>query len=110
MITDEKQYRLTKEEKAFYEENGYILAKGVFTREEADFFCREAHDLTRRLAEASDTWSRIEGWGSAAKVTSKPRELLHCHNVQFHSAAFSRLIVDPRFTDRAADIIGRTSS
>ncbi|MBM3264771.1 MAG: phytanoyl-CoA dioxygenase family protein, partial [candidate division Zixibacteria bacterium] len=42
----------------------------------------------------------------AAKVTSKPRELLHCHNVQFHSAAFSRLIVDPRFTDRAADIIG----
>jgi ectoine hydroxylase-related dioxygenase (phytanoyl-CoA dioxygenase family) len=106
MITEVKAYGLTPEEKAFYEENGYVLVKGVFSREEADLFCREAHDLSRRLAAAADAGSRLPGWGSAAKVTSKPRELLHCHNVQFHSAVFSRLIVDPRFTDRAADIIG----
>ena len=106
MITDGKVFGLTPEEIAFYEENGYVLAKGVFTREEADVFCRESHNLSRRLAEVSDTGSRIEGWASAAKVTSKPRELLHCHNVQFHSALFSRMLIDPRFTDRAADIIG----
>jgi ectoine hydroxylase-related dioxygenase (phytanoyl-CoA dioxygenase family) len=32
--------------------------------------------------------------------------LLHCHDVQFHSAAFSRLIVDERLTSIAADLIG----
>ena len=32
--------------------------------------------------------------------------MLHCHDVQFYSAAFSRLIVDERLTGAAADIIG----
>ena len=31
---------------------------------------------------------------------------MHCHNVQFYSAAFSRLLVDPRLTDRVSGIIG----
>ena len=35
MITSEKVHGLTDEEIAFYEQNGYVLAKGVFTREEA---------------------------------------------------------------------------
>jgi ectoine hydroxylase-related dioxygenase (phytanoyl-CoA dioxygenase family) len=106
MITGEKQYGLTPDEVAFYRENGYLLAKGVFTREEAAYLRAEGHALIQRLLEVGAQGTRFEGWGSAAKVTDLPRELLHCHNVQYHSAAFSRLIVDPRLTDRVADLIG----
>jgi len=106
MITSEKVHGLTDEEMAFYEQNGYVLAKGVFTREEAALFREETHALAHRLLSVSDPSVRSEGWTSGAKVTSLRRELMHCHNVQFHSAALARLIIDPRLTDRAADIIG----
>ena len=106
MITNEKAHGLTGEEIAFYEQNGYVLAKGVFTREEAALFREETHALAHRLMSVSDPSVRSEGWTSGAKVTDLRRELVHCHNVQFHSAALARLIIDPRLTDRAADIIG----
>ncbi|MDP6995421.1 MAG: phytanoyl-CoA dioxygenase family protein, partial [Candidatus Poribacteria bacterium] len=39
---------------AFYEQNGYLLAKGVFTREEAALFREETHALAHRLLSVSD--------------------------------------------------------
>ncbi|MDP6053822.1 MAG: phytanoyl-CoA dioxygenase family protein [Candidatus Latescibacteria bacterium] len=106
MITNKKTHEIDDTELAFYRENGYLLAKGVFNREEAAVFREETHTLSRRLMSVSDPSVRSEGWTSGSLVTDLPRELLHCHNVQFHSAVFSRLICDPRLTDRAADIIG----
>src|SRR5262245_46380880 len=106
MITGEKQYGLRPEQIEFYRENGYLLAPGVFTPDEAAYLREEGHALILRHLEAGTEGTRGSGWGSGAKVTDLPRELLHCHNVQFHSAAFSRLIVDPRFTDLVADLIG----
>ncbi len=102
----DKQYGLTPEQVAFYRENGYLLAEGVFTREEAARFRQETHDLAHRLSVAQDKGLRGEGWKAGAKVTDLPRELLHCHNVQFHSAIFGRMILDPRLVDRVADLIG----
>lgn len=106
MVNDEKEPGLRPAEHAFYRENGYVLAKGVFTRDEAAGFRDEAHDLARRLAESGASNLRNQGWGAGAKVTDLPRELLHCHNVQYHSGSLGRLISDPRLTNRAADIIG----
>lgn len=106
MIKPDRHAGFTAEEVVFFRDNGYVLAKGVFTPEEAAYLREEAHALARRLIETSDKPVITGGWGSAAKVTDLPRELLDCHNVQFHSAAFSRLIVDPRLVDRAADLIG----
>lgn len=106
MITNGKIHALTAAQKQAYADGGYVLVEGVFTPEEAAFLRKEAHDLAHRLADVHDDGLRNQGWGSGAKVTDLPRELLHCHNVQYHSAAFSRLITDPRLTDRAADIIG----
>ncbi|MBJ66575.1 MAG: phytanoyl-CoA dioxygenase [Gemmatimonadetes bacterium] len=106
MISPEKTYTLAPYEKQHYVENGYVLVKAVFSRDEAAYFRREVHDIAQRLLgnQADDVVN--QGWSSGAKVTDLPRELLHCHNVQFHSSAFARLLVDPRLTDRAADIIG----
>ncbi len=106
MITSEKVHRLTDEEIVFYKKNGYVLVKGVFNRTEAELFREETHTLAHRLMSVLDPSVCSEGWTSGAKVTDLRRELIHCHNVQFHSAILARLIIDSRLTDRAADIIG----
>src|SRR5206468_9469208 len=45
-------------------------------------------------------------WGSARTLTQERTQLLHCHSVEFHSAAFGRLILDERLTSVAAELIG----
>ncbi|OYT73972.1 MAG: phytanoyl-CoA dioxygenase [Armatimonadetes bacterium JP3_11] len=102
-----KQYTLTDEQVAFYQEQGYLHLPGVLTREEANSLREEAHALIHRLAKTRGGESAVQAqWGSAKLVSELPTTLLHCHNVQFHSAAFTRLICDPRLTDRIADLIG----
>src|SRR5579862_6060772 len=96
---------LTGKQLAFYRDNGYVLVKGLLSRDEAADLRRECHELAARLS----AHQNIEAtWGSAraAVAEAKNTSILHCHNVQFYSAAFSRLIVDDRFTSVAADIIG----
>jgi phytanoyl-CoA hydroxylase len=95
---------LTEEQTAFYRENGYVVVRGMFTPEECAAFREECHALAERL-------SRIRSidatWGSARGLDgAQETKVLHCHDVQFQSAAFARLITDERFTSAAASIIG----
>lgn len=96
---------LTPEQVQFYQENGYLLVKGMFSREEAAQFRQEAHDLIERLRKIREVEAT---WGSARALTggAAQTQLLHCHDVQFYSAVFTRLIVDDRLTSAAASIIG----
>jgi len=95
---------LTDEQKAFYEENGYVVVKGLLTPEEAASYRKETHELAERLSAIQNINST---WGSADSVTKgKETKLLHCHDVQFQSAAFSRLISDERVAGAASSIIG----
>jgi phytanoyl-CoA hydroxylase len=94
---------LTDEQKQFYSENGYVVVRGLLTPEDAAGYRDEVHGIIRRLSLVHDINST---WGSAKTVTTKTTALLHCHDVQFQSAAFSRLIVDDKLTEVAADIIG----
>jgi phytanoyl-CoA hydroxylase len=91
----------TTEQKAFYEESGYLHVKGLLSRAEAADYRRELHELADRLGERDATWSSVRAGDQARRM-----RLMHCHDVQFHSAAFSRLIVDPRLTRIAQGIIG----
>jgi len=94
---------LTEEQKQFYAENGYVLVRGLLSPDEAAAYRQETHDLAQRLSATRDIGA---GWGSAKEVTDKPTQLLHCHDVQVQSAAFTRLLVDERLAGVAADIIG----
>ncbi len=95
---------LTPEELAFYRENGYVLVKGLLSRAEADLYRRESHDLAARLATHTNTDAT---WGAARAVAGGAEtKIHHCHNVQFYSAAFTRLLVNERFTAIAGQIIG----
>lgn len=97
---------MTQEELDFYNDNGYVLLRGVLTPEECAGYRAELHDLARRLEERNRTHDAT--WGSAKDGVSKgkPTQLKHCHDVQFYLSSFSRLIVDPRLTEPAAQIIG----
>lgn len=96
-------------ETAFYQENGYVLVKGLLDKDEAASYREESHALIERLNRDVDPT-----WGSARQLTGDDgptmtmggTSLKHCHDVQFYAAAFSRLIVDPRFTDVAAALTG----
>jgi phytanoyl-CoA hydroxylase len=96
---------LSDEQKAFYAENGYVVVPGLLTPEEAGSYRQEVHDLMDRLSAVQNV--DLGGWGSAKEISNGLKlSLLHCHDVQFQSAAFARLIVDERITGVAADIIG----
>ncbi|MFJ1707056.1 phytanoyl-CoA dioxygenase family protein [Kitasatospora sp. NPDC088346] len=87
-----------------YRENGFLLVKGLIGKEEARALREECHALLGRLADGPDPT-----WGSARELVDESvlrHELRHCHDVQFHSAAFTRLLTEPRFTDVAAAVIG----
>jgi phytanoyl-CoA hydroxylase len=96
---------LTKAQLGFYHEHGYLLVEQMFTPEEAAALRKECHELAARLAAERNIDAT---WGSAREVTAqaKTTSVLHCHDVQFYSAAFSRLLVDERLTGAAAAIIG----
>ena len=94
--------RLAQQQRSFYEANGYLLVEGQYTTEEAGAFRQEAHSLMERLSRHADI---NPTWGSARQI-AEGTKLLHCHYVQFYSAAFTRLLVDERLTAATAELIG----
>ncbi len=96
---------LTSEQLASYHETGYILVRGLFSRPEAAALRDEARDLIARLQRIRNVEAT---WGAARALSAEAAstQLLHCHDAQFYSAAFSRLIVDDRLTSVASSIIG----
>lgn len=89
--------RLSAEQRSFYQQNGYVHVEGLLSPEEAAAYRAELHALAERQGGNDATWSSVRGAGT---------RITHCHDVHFHSAAFTRLLVDPRLTGIAQDIIG----
>jgi phytanoyl-CoA hydroxylase len=87
---------LTREQRADYEAQGFVLLRGLLTPEEAAFYRAEVHALDARQGETNATWASVAG----------ETKLAHSHDVHFKSAAFTRLLTDPRLTETAQAIIG----
>ena len=85
-----------------YATEGYVLVRNLISRDEAEAYRAESHRLLADLARTDDPT-----WGSAAELAGElPTRLQHLHDAQFYSAAFSRLLVDDRFTSVAAAVLG----
>lgn len=96
---------LTQDQLDFYKENGYVHVKGLLSSEEAKTYRDEGHEIIQRLnakQEVDATWKSA----SEAVMTAEKTVLWHCHNMQFQSASFAKLMVDSRITDIASQIIG----
>eukprot|EP01048_Picozoa_sp_COSAG05_P025018 COSAG05_NODE_6162_length_1010_cov_2.522503_2_plen_92_part_00 len=76
---------LTEAEVAQWHDQGYVLARGVFSKEEAAALRAEAHALAERLQARGLSPAlgsqRQGGWASASLVDDGPRALQGCHNV-----------------------------
>lgn len=98
---------LTDDQLAFYRENGYVLVKGLLSREEAAMYRQRLHDLAHRLYVESNRGSDAT-WGAARDSIdgAEKTTLQHCHDVQFYDAALARLLTDPRLTGPASQIVG----
>lgn len=85
-------------------DQGYVVLRGVFERNEMAALRAEGHALLDRLlsvAAIDATWES----GRAIEGAEMSR-LLHCHDVQFHSAAFTRLLLDPRLVSPLVKLVG----
>jgi ectoine hydroxylase-related dioxygenase (phytanoyl-CoA dioxygenase family) len=87
---------MTPEDRKFYDENGYLLVRGLFSPEEAADYRARIHAIADRQGETDATWASVQ---TGTKIQ-------HSHDIQFKDAAFTRLLTDPRLTDVAQDIIG----
>ena len=95
----------------FYRDNGYVLARRVFGADEMATMQLEIESLFERAEAAGrkveatwrGQWREAAGVGGA---TAAPTKVDSIHNLQNHSALFTRLLVDHRLVDRAAELIG----
>lgn len=87
---------LTAAQLAAYREDGFVLVEGLLTTQEAAAFRAEVHALAARQGRTDATWASVQG----------DTAIEHSHDVQFKSAAFTLLLVDPRLTGIAQAIIG----
>src|SRR5699024_12420219 len=84
-----------------YDEQGYVLVKGLLTPEEAAEYRARSHELIASLDRKDDPT-----WEAAASVAmGQKTRLQHPHHAQFYDAAYTRLLSDPRFTDVAAAVL-----
>ena len=88
---------LTPEQLSFYHENGYVRIAGLLSPEEAAAYRAEVHAIAERQGSNDATWESVRG---------QDTRITHCHDVQFRSAAFTRLLIDERLTSVAQAIIG----
>lgn len=85
-----------------YADQGFVLVKGLLSKDEAAKYRQETHRLLASLEVRDDPT-----WGSAAEISGgATTSLQHLHDAQFYSAAYSRLMVDQRFTDVVAAVLG----
>ena len=91
---------LTPDQMQFYADHGYVLVPGLLTAAEAATYRAEVHAIAATQGPSDATWESVKS------DTGEATQLTHCHDVQFRSAAFTRLLTDDRLTGVAQDIIG----
>tara|TARA_Y100000588_G_scaffold11106_1_gene12101 strand:- start:428 stop:1201 length:774 start_codon:yes stop_codon:yes gene_type:complete len=90
----------------FFTENGYYLAKNVYTPAEVATLER---DFDRMVAQLKQSGEHINGrWGSplTQDLEADDTVVLHTHNVQSYSSAWLQAIQQSTFLDIAAAILG----
>ncbi len=92
--------------KAFFDEHGYYVARGLFNPAEVAELERDFDRIVAQLTASNEdinarwTGQEVERLGAMNTV------VLHTHNVQHYSAAWSRAFYQQRFLDVTEQLIG----
>ncbi len=100
-----KDLRLSADQLSFFRDQGYLLVEGVFDASAVSAMAEEADAVLDRAARADRdldaTWQ-----GGHLKTRSRRLSVLSVHDLQFHSALFTRMLVDDALTSVLAQLIG----
>ena len=101
---------LASEQVQFYQDNGYLLVEQVFTPEEVAEGVAETDAMFERM---QANGHRLEAtWGGKWQQHQIDEEergetsVLSIHNMQYHSAVFTRMLVHRKLTAAVASLIG----
>jgi len=87
-----------------YRDDGYVVARDIFTTAELDELEGAVDGILERRARQKAPLDAT--WAGDWKKDMPKTEVLHTHDVQAYSAAWARVLVHDRFTAALADVIG----
>ena len=94
------------ETKQFFDENGYHLARNVFSPSEVATLEEDFDRIVAQLQSSSeDVNARWEG-AAMNRIGAKNTVVVHTHNVQNYSARWLAAFQHPGFLDAASEILG----
>jgi phytanoyl-CoA hydroxylase len=91
---------------SFYEENGYYLAKGVFSRSEIKTLEKEFDRIVHQLEKSKEDINARWKGALMEKMNMNDTVVVHTHNVQNYSSAWLQALLHDRFLDVASQILG----
>ncbi|KAJ9589693.1 hypothetical protein L9F63_017099, partial [Diploptera punctata] len=95
---------LTEDQLEFYKENGFIQLSNIFTSDEIDEISEEYRTLFKMKSDADldTTW----GGEDMHKLANQKKVTVSAiHNLQYHSAVFSRLMMNNNLLDALEDVM-----
>ena len=97
---------MTTDVKAYFEENGYYLAKSLFGPDEVAALEADFDRIVRQLVASGEDVDATWDGGEAAKIASAGDRILHTHNVQKYSRVWLNAFLNDRFLDVVESLIG----
>ena len=95
-----------QEIKAFFDENGYYLARGVFKPAEIAELEREVDRIVAQNIRLKDAPDKIWAGEAVERLNVRGTSFFNTHQVHFYSAAWLRALMHPSFLDVAEAILG----
>ncbi|GAA4234684.1 hypothetical protein GCM10022291_14700 [Postechiella marina] len=94
---------------AFFKENGYYLAKGLFSKKDIENL---EHDFDKIVNQLQKSNTKIDAtWKGAAieNIKSKDDIIIHTHNVQQYSSVWLKALLDYTFLNITSKILGENT-
>ena len=101
---------LTAEQVQFYNSDGYLLIPNVFNKEEISECVQETAAMFQRLqmngGKLEATWGGKWQESQIEQTERGQTSVLSIHNMQYHSAVFTRMLVHRQLTSAVVSLIG----
>src|SRR5687767_10337620 len=92
--------------KQFFNENGYYLAKGVFSSDEVRDLEEDFDRIVNQLHGSGENVNARWGGDEMKRLDGGNSVIVHTHNVQCFSARWMQACQHPKFLDVAEAILG----
>lgn len=90
----------------FYNENGYLLVRGVFNQQEVEDMRRATESIIQKAAQAKKDWNATWSNDFIPPEELKKLVLKGFHDVHYHDAAFTRAVAHPNMQAIVSKLIG----